>query len=312
MTGGNARARFAWINTVRCKEMLRWGMKKAARGSVALTSSVLGVSGNKRYLPCPSVRVLTYHRFGNKTYDPFCVSPADFAAQMAFLAEHKCALSLADFERFLAGGIATPHNSVLVTIDDGHLSTWSTAMPILQTHGVPAVAFVTPNLVGCRTTTDRHIQEGYAGWTELRELLARGIDVGSHSLSHRSLTSMPVAQAREEAATSKSILEDRLGKEVAAFAYPYGTLADFNGSTREILRDVGYRVAFTSQHGAISSGTDAWALPRIKIEGGEPLWMFRLATRGGLDPWKWIDRRLWRLQASPRASGRSQAIHVDR
>src|SRR3954469_4345989 len=172
MTSGSVRARFARMNTNRCKEMLRWGMKKAARGGVALTSSMLGMSGKKRYVRWPSVRVLTYHRFGNKTYDPFCVSPADFATQMAFLADHKCALSLADFERFLAGGIAPPHNSVLVTIDDGHLSTWSTAMPILQKHGVPAVAFVTPNMVGCRTTMARHIQEGYAGWPELRELLA--------------------------------------------------------------------------------------------------------------------------------------------
>ena len=31
------------------------------------------------------------------------------------------------------------------------------------------------------------------------------------------------------------------------------------------------------------------------------MWMFRLATRGGLDQWKWIDRSLWMLQASPGA-----------
>jgi peptidoglycan/xylan/chitin deacetylase (PgdA/CDA1 family) len=246
-----------------------------------------------------SVRVLTYHRFGNTSYDPFCVSPVDFETQMAFLAQHKRALSLLRFEQFLSGSIELPNDSVLVTIDDGHLSTWSTAMPILRRHSIPAVAFVTPNMVGRQTAGNVRIAEGYAGWPELRELLRCGIEVASHSMSHKSFGSMSATEVREEAVRSKSVLEDRLGIEVTTFAYPYGTRADFNSSTAKILRDVGYRLAFTSQHGAIRRGANPWELPRIKIEGSEPIWMFRLATRGGLDRWKWIDRGLWRLQASP-------------
>jgi len=199
----------------------------------------------------------------------------------------------------LAGAPGIRHNAVLVTIDDGHLSTWSIARPILKRHNIPALAFVTPSMVGRKRAADKRIPEGYAAWSELRELTASGVQVASHSMSHRSLGPMSSSQVREEAAMSKTMLEDRLGVEVGAFAYPYGTRADFTTATGQILRDVGYRFAFTSQHGPISRGVNHWELPRIKIEGGEPLWMFRLATRGGLDQWKWIDRSLWRLQASP-------------
>ena len=43
---------------------------------------------------------------------------------------------------------------------------------------------------------------------------------------------------------------------------------------------------------------DALALPRVKVEGGERMWMFRLLVRGGLDAWSLADRTLWRLQAA--------------
>jgi len=280
--------------------MLRWKLKKSARYAVAGSSWIAGLASDSSHAGLSRrVRVLTYHRFGNAEHDPFCVSPFSFEAQMAFLSRHRLALSLSDLEQFLAGAPGIRHNSVLVTIDDGHLSTWSIARPILKRHHIPAVAFVTPSMIGRKRGFDERISESYAGWSELRELTASGVQVASHSMSHRSLGAMSSSQVREEAAMSKTMLEDRLGVEVGAFAYPYGTRADFTTATGQILRDVGYRFAFTSQHGPISRGVNHWELPRIKIEGGEPLWMFRLATRGGLDQWKWIDRSLWRLQASP-------------
>jgi peptidoglycan/xylan/chitin deacetylase (PgdA/CDA1 family) len=179
-------------------------------------------------------------------------------------------------------------------------------MPILKKYRIPAVAFVTPNRIGDRHAADAAIPEGYAGWPELEEMLANGIDVASHSLSHRSLGAMRAEEVRDEAILSKALLETRLGISVRAFAYPYGTLADFNPCTAQILQDSGYAVAFTSQHGVITRGADPLELPRIKIEGGDPQWLFRLATRGALDQWKWVDRTLWRLQSSPRALARDR------
>jgi hypothetical protein len=90
-----------------------------------------------------------------------------------------------------------------------------------------------------------------------------------------------------------------LGTPVTSFAYPFGTRADYNEATAALLREAGYTCAFTSQHGAIAPGADPLTLPRVKVEGGEGMWMFQSLTRGGLDGWRWIDRTLWSLQASP-------------
>src|SRR4029453_13085434 len=112
---------------------------------------------------------------------------------------------------------------------------------------------------------------------------------------------------------SRKLLEDRLGGAVVAFAYPFGTRRDFNPTTRQILHEVGYRFIFTSQHGAVRPGADALELPRIKVEGGEGMWMFRGLARGGLDGWALVDRTMWRLQASglgpwPSAGGPGEGL----
>ena len=99
-------------------------------------------------------------------------------------------------------------------------------------------------------------------------------------------------EAREEARRSKQLIETHLGKAVTSFAYAYGMRADESPATARILADCGYRSVFISQHGTIRRGADPLRLPRIKVEAGEPLWMFKLLCRGGMDAWSLADRLL--------------------
>jgi peptidoglycan/xylan/chitin deacetylase (PgdA/CDA1 family) len=133
-------------------------------------------------------------------------------------------------------------------------------------------------------------------WCELEDLRAAGIAIGSHSLTHRSFGRISLEEVREEALRSRELLEQRLGGEVRAFAYPFGTRADYGPATGQVLSECGYRCAFHSMHGAIRPGMDPIRLPRIKIEGGEGLWMFQLCSRGAMDAWWGLDYALWRTQ----------------
>ena len=131
---------------------LRWHVKKATRKAMALGSWAVGYAQpTGRAYAAPQIRVLTYHRFGRVGRDPFCVASRAFDAQMAYLADHKLAISLADFEDCIAGKRTPPQGAVLVTIDDGFRSTYSVALPILRHYAIPAVAFVTPGFVDAAT-----------------------------------------------------------------------------------------------------------------------------------------------------------------
>ncbi len=277
---------------------LRWYSKKTARVCMALSARGLRrVSGRDA---APVVRAVTYHRFGAVPRDPFCVDVAVFERQMEWLAERQLAVSLADVAAFLAGERPLANGSVLVTIDDGCPSVVSRALPILSRLRIPAVLFVPAGELtdSAAPAAADECPDARISWPELAAVAHDGIDIGSHSWTHASLTRMSLADAREQLVRSRNELERRLSRRVTAFAYPFGTRADYDDAIAAELPRAGYRMAFTSRHGAIAAGADPFTLPRIKVEGGERSWMFRLATTGALDGWRVVDQTLWRLQAS--------------
>ena len=279
----------------------RWYAKKAARlGILAGTWASGWLALRDVFANGPRVRVLTYHRFGDSPFDPFCVSLQDFEAQMRFLADKRLAISLSDVEAFLAGEKELPNGTVLVTIDDGYRSVYTKALSVLSTYGIPAIAFVVVGGIDRDHMFGGEQLEEYMTWDELEQVTNAGVVIGSHSFHHRSLGRMPLAQAQEEASRSRELLEERLGRTVRTFAYPFGTQADFNRDTGRVLTDAGYSLIFTSQHGALVPGMDPASLPRVKVEAGEGLWFFEQLCRGGMDGWRWVDRHLWRAQTGPR------------
>lgn len=273
----------------------RFLAKKLARSAITLGSFASGSLAIRTRLGGPCVRALTYHRFGDDApEDPFCVTRDAFEAQMRLLAEEGRAVSLDQVRAFVAGRATLPQDACLVTIDDGCLSTLTEALPTLTRWGIPAVAFVSASLIGADY---EGLPERFLTWDELRQLdTSPLVTIGSHADTHRSLGRLPVEEARAEARRSRERLEAELGHPVESFAYPFGTHGDFGPATDRALADAGYRIAFHSMHGAIGAGDDPISLPRVKIESGEPLALFALQSRGGLDAWRVVDRNLWRLQ----------------
>src|SRR5687767_8705425 len=173
--------------------MHRWAAKKAARAGVAALAALPALAA-PLFDARPRVRVLTYHRFGEGRRAPFTVSAADFERQMRLLAQSGKAVSLDGLRAHLDGRRALPDGAVLVTMDDGDPSVLEIAAPILKRHGVPATAFV----LGGEP-------EGFELMTgeQLRRLPEHGIEVASHSLTHRSMAKIPLEEARREARESR-------------------------------------------------------------------------------------------------------------
>lgn len=79
------------------------------------------------------VRVLTYHRAGSRE---------SFEAQMRYLAEHTCPVSMQALVDALAGRRELPPRAVMVTFDDAYTDFAHTAWPVLKRYGIPVTLFV--------------------------------------------------------------------------------------------------------------------------------------------------------------------------
>jgi peptidoglycan/xylan/chitin deacetylase (PgdA/CDA1 family) len=97
--------------------------------------------------------------------------------------------------------------------------------------------------------------------------LARGgtIEIGAHTVTHPSLSTLPVDSQRLEIVRSKATLEDIVGVPVTSFAYPYGKRSDYSGQTITLVREAAFARACTNFTGLVKRSTDGFQLPRLQV-----------------------------------------------
>jgi peptidoglycan/xylan/chitin deacetylase (PgdA/CDA1 family) len=104
-------------------------------------------------------------------------------------------------------------------------------------------------------------------WPQVREMAAGGIEFGSHTVSHRSLSKLQPGELDHELVMSKARLEAELRTRVTALAYPFGGHAAFNGNVIAAARKAGYRVATSYIPGVNApSPENRFALRRQHVE----------------------------------------------
>jgi len=106
------------------------------------------------------------------------------------------------------------------------------------------------------------VERQMLSWSELSKLVQEGWDIGSHTVNHVILTRVNGAVVRDELTRSKQTLEQQLQRPISLFAYPNGKESDFNRSTKELVRQIGYKAATTTVDGLNDSGTDPWEIRR--------------------------------------------------
>lgn len=122
-----------------------------------------------------------------------------------------------------------------VTFDDGHISNFEFALPILQSHDIKAWFFITVGWTGRRP--------GYMDWQQLRELHQTGQQIGAHGWTHALLTHCTPSELQKELVDARFMLEDKLGTSITTMSLPGGRA---NQRIFDACRAGGYTQVFTS------------------------------------------------------------------
>ena len=184
---------------------------------------------------------------------PYAVSTSNFVAQLDKLKSKRVGLLKSQTD-------VLP--DVVITFDDGHLSNYDIAMPLLAERGLSAYLFVTSDFVGRRTH--------FCHAEHLRKMAANGMEIGSHGQTHRFFDDLSDEEAECELRQSMNQLADQCGQPVESISYPGGR---YNKRTLEISRSVGYGQLFGSDVGTISRADMSAAPPlkRVAIRRGTTL-----------------------------------------
>ncbi len=210
------------------------------------------------------MKVLTYHNIA----DP----PKEAKLKTLYVSQRKFEkqlwlLKTLGYMSFTTGGIDFSKRSVILTFDDGYADFVEKALPLLERYGFKALVFVVADRVGQYNTWDAHklrVKKPLMDWKDLEYIVKKGIEIGSHTLTHPFLTQIDPKEAQREIEGSKKKLEDRLGIPVKAFCYPYG---DYNSHIKEMVAKAGYKYAFTTKSGKFEKGDDPLEIKRITVFG---------------------------------------------
>jgi peptidoglycan/xylan/chitin deacetylase (PgdA/CDA1 family) len=267
----------------RAKQLLKNGVYRLIGETTSELGVVDGASGR-------TLRVLMYHKVNDLTPNPTTVPTEVFAEQMSLLRDlGYTPVSLDAVRDHYLAGEPLPDGAVLITFDDGYRDNLENALPVLRAHGYPAVLFVPIGYLGDGRPLPHEellvtlgVRNSTLDWDELGELEAGGVRVESHGIGHWPLSALDPAEATREIALSKLRLEERLGREIEAFAYVKGSQADYRPEHASLVQQAGYKLAFTSVSGANGPATDRFRLHRYNIEPYPPR-TFELVLEGACD-----------------------------
>lgn len=246
--------------------------------ALLLAAPVLTVSGKPagarhsgvRSSASPRVSILVYHAISDHEQDPILadhsVPPARFAEQLDTLQGK--GWTFVDLDTALAGlreERPLPRRALLLTFDDGYVDLLGDACPILEERQIPAVVFAVAGEVGGINSWDNSNGAAPVPLLDpdgLREVSARGVEVGAHTSTHPPLTEVAPEQLAEELEGAADQLEALGLPRPRAFSYPFGL---WDPSLARAVEEAGYEVAFTVERGAATPASDLQALPRTAV-----------------------------------------------
>jgi peptidoglycan/xylan/chitin deacetylase (PgdA/CDA1 family)/GT2 family glycosyltransferase len=253
--------------------------------------------------------VLAFHSISaprSREEGSYYVSPARFRRRLAWIKATGHGFSaLTDWLRS-PGGNGRP----LLTFDDGYDDLYTELFPAMMEFGLQPLIFLVSGQIGGTNVWDERRglrTRRLLTADQIREMQAHGAHFGSHSVSHPWLPALSNAELRHEVTDSKHRLEDLLGREMAAFAYPYGGV---DQRVRAAVIEAGYKLAFTVQPG-LNRWNDRFYLLRTEVDDRSrlPEFIFQLAT--GHHAIHWLAGHVRRLRESaPTKNMRSAAEHT--
>ena len=196
---------------------------------------------------------LMYHRFEENKYPSTNIKINDFNEHLRIVEESNIKyVNPKNFENELKNNKL--QRKILLTIDDGFLSFYENAWPILKEKRIPFILFVSTREVGAFN---------YMTWDQIKEIAAEDfVEIGNHSHTHEYLADENNKVIEEDIAKSITIFKEKLGKNSTFFSYPFG---EYSNDFKNIIKNFGFKYAFGQHSGVMDETKDFYELPRYPI-----------------------------------------------
>jgi peptidoglycan/xylan/chitin deacetylase (PgdA/CDA1 family) len=229
--------------------------------------------------------VLVYHRvLSGSRRSGEMVGEAAFDWQMRYLRENFVPV---DWPTMSESGEGTGGIEVLVTFDDGYHDNFTRALPVMARYRIPGVYFLVTDFVfeGRRVGENGEKEGEVPTSADLRAAQeSRWVTFGNHTASHAFVSRMSPDDFDRELSRSQERFRETLGVTPELFAYPRGRPGDVSEGADQVLRNHGFKAAFTMIPGRIAENSSQFFLPRIGVSHVNDPIVFKVKMLGLLAP----------------------------
>lgn len=229
--------------------------------------------------------ILLYHKVSAQENDRLTISVERLDRQIARIKnQNYTAISFSELSDALHGGRPLPAKPILLTFDDGYLSTAQLLQPLLSKHQVKATIFLPVGFIGGTNEWDGG-KELLMSYADIREGAGGVFEFALHSYRHENYERYSAAQIAADVAACVRALEEQGCAFMRVFAYPYGRMPreqSVKQAMRECFRQHGieFAVRIGSRINRLPP-KDPYELKRIAIRGTDSFWTFKTKLQKG-------------------------------
>ncbi|MDO7863590.1 putative polysaccharide deacetylase YxkH [Brochothrix thermosphacta] len=201
------------------------------------------------------IPILMYHSIS--TGNSLRVPPAEFKQQMAFLKEAGYyTLTPAEMYKAFETNSLPSKKVVLLTFDDGYTDNYTEALPILAANKQQGTIFMITDTTG---------KKNHLTLAQMQDMIKDNITIESHTVTHQELNSLKKELQLKELSDSKLFIKQRLKHDSILVSYPVGR---YNENTLAATKEVGYKMAVTTEPGLASKADGYFKLKRVRVVPG--------------------------------------------
>ncbi|HCD46147.1 MAG TPA: polysaccharide deacetylase [Lachnoclostridium sp.] len=227
------------------------------------------------------VPIIMYHQVKNSGFGNDVISPKEFESDLKYLKEnHYNTLTMTQLIDYVHDKKELPQNPVILSFDDGYLSTYLNVYPLLKEYDMKIVlSIIGKSVDDFSKVCDENIDYSHVTWDEVKEMQQSGlVEIQSHSYNLHKITkerygcsqmaNESLEHYEEFLSNDINTLQEKImsvtGSSPNTFIYPYGK---YNDKLETIIKKLGFKATITCKFGVnvINNDPDTlYSLKRIR------------------------------------------------
>lgn len=226
----------------------------------------------------PLVPIIMYHHVKSSQPGKDSITQSEFEDDLKYLQKNNYnTITMQDLIDYVYNDGELPENPIILSFDDGLLSTYLNVYPLLQQYNMKVVL----SILGLSSekfskTVDININYSHATWDQLNEMQASGlVEIQNHSYDMHNTTNGRYGSSQKKNESFEAY-ETYLTEDITlfnekvnlalktipnTFTYPYGK---YNDNSETILKDLGFKATLTCNFGINVISKDKDCLYELK------------------------------------------------